>query len=431
MHAWPTFARSPNSLAVLLAKAVHQYLDAFRGLPPAVWKLSLVMLINRSGTMVLPFLTVYLTHELGYTLAQAGWVMTCFGIGSLAGAWLGGKLTDRIGPWWVQMGSLSVTGFLYLLLMWATELWTFCTLVTLTSLTADTFRPANLTAMSLYTTAANRTRSLSLIRLAVNLGFAVGPAAGGFIAAHLGYEWLFVVNGLTYVVSSAFFALVLPHHDERARHTQASRHEVHADHAPQPITVWADRPFLWFSFFLLLNLVAFLQLLSTVPVYLRSALQYSEDTIGLVMATNGLLIVVMEMPLIYWLEQRFAAMGLTIGGALLIGLGYVGFLLPVWHVVAVGWWVVLLSIGEIINFPFSNTLAMERAPLPLRGQYMGLYTMMFSVSFILAPLIGTWIADGLGFELLWWCCLALSLSSAWGLWQLWRSGRFPGTATLQ
>ncbi len=416
---------------MLLVKAVRQYLNAFRGLPPAVWKLSLVMLINRSGTMVLPFLTVYLTHELGYTLAQAGWVMTCFGIGSLAGAWLGGKLTDRMGAWWVQMGSLSLTGFLYLSLMWVTELWALSALVMLTSLAADTFRPANLTAMSLYTTAANRTRSLSLVRLAVNLGFSAGPAAGGFIAAHFGYKWLFVLNGLTYMVSAAFFALALPRHDEGARQVQAPPGRTHPTHGLSHSTVWADRPFLWFSFFLLLNLVAFLQLLSTVPVYLRSVLQYSEDTIGLVMAANGLLIVVLEMPLIYWLEQRFASMGLVVGGALLIGLGYAGFLLPVWHVVAVGWWVVLLSIGEIINFPFSNTLAMERAPAQLRGQYMGLYTMMFSVSFIVAPLAGTWIADHFGFELLWWSCLALSLSSAWGLWRMWRRGHFPGAATVR
>ncbi len=412
---------------MLLTKPLRQYINTFRGLPVTVWKLALVMLINRSGTMVLPFLTVYLTHELGYTLAQAGWVMTCFGIGSLAGAWLGGKLTDRIGPWSVQMGSLSLTGFLYLALMWVTDLWAIGALVTATSLVADTFRPANLTALSRYTTPDNRTRSLSLIRLAVNLGFSAGPAAGGFIAAHFGYAWLFVVNGLTYMVSAVFFALALPRNDQAALE-EGQQPEAVTGSLRKQASVWADRRFVWFIFFLLLNLVAFFQLLATVPVYLRSVLHYSEDTIGLVMAGNGLLIVLFEMPLIYWLEQRFPAMGLMVAGAVLIGLAYVGFLLPLWHALATGWWVVLISIGEIINFPFSNTLAMERAPTHMRGQYMGLYTMMFSVSFILAPLIGTRIADHFGFNVLWIACLLLSLASAAGLYRMWRSGRFPGKA---
>ncbi len=412
---------------MLLTKPLRRYVNTFRGLPVTVWKLALVMLINRSGTMVLPFLTVYLTHELGYTLAQAGWVMTCFGIGSLAGAWLGGKLADRIGPWTVQLGSLSLTGFLYLALMWVTDLWAIGALVMATSLVADTFRPANLTALSRYTTPDNRTRSLSLIRLAVNLGFSAGPAAGGFIAAHFGYAWLFVVNGLTYMVSAVFFAMALPR-DDQAALDETRQAEAATGSIREPSSVWADRQFVWFIFFLLLNLVAFFQLLSTVPVYLRSVLHYSEDTIGLVMAGNGLLIVLLEMPLIYWLEQRFPAMGLMVAGAVLIGLAYVGFLLPLWHVLAVGWWVVLISIGEIINFPFSNTLAMERAPTHMRGQYMGLYTMMFSVSFILAPLAGTWIADHFGFELLWWTALLLSLASAAGLHYMWRNGHFPGKA---
>ncbi len=411
-----------------LPKPIRQYIGTFRGLPQVVWKLALVMLINRSGTMVLPFLTVYLTHELGYSLAQAGWVMTCFGIGSLAGAWLGGKLTDIFGPWRVQLGSLAITGFLYIGLVGISQLWAFSLLIMLTSLVADTFRPANLTAMSFYTDEHNRTRSLSLIRLAVNLGFSAGPALGGFIAAHFGYQWLFWVNGLTYMLSTVFFALALPR--DRTTEAVASSSEHSANGAPDHssfASVWADRYFLWFIFFLLISLVAFLQLLSTVPVFLRSQLHYSEDTIGLVMAANGLIIVLLEMPFIYFLERRFAAMGLIIAGVLMIGASFLWFTIDMWHVWAVIWWVLLISIGEIISFPFSNTLAMERAPMHLRGQYMGVYTMMFSISFILSPLAGTWIADQHGFTALWWVCVLLSTISAVGLYYLWSHNLFPHT----
>src|SRR6476619_1090791 len=99
----------------MLQASVRLYKNAYSGLPRSMWWLALVMFINRSGTMVIPFLTVYLTSK-GYSLAQAGYVMAAFGCGSILGSYMGGRLTDRFGHYHVQVLSLFLNGLFFIVL---------------------------------------------------------------------------------------------------------------------------------------------------------------------------------------------------------------------------------------------------------------------------------------------------------------------------
>ena len=110
-------------LLKMLNRTFRIYKDSFKGLSPEIWWLALITFINRAGTMVIPFLTLYLTNQLEFTLSEVGWVMSSFGIGSFLGSWLGGKLTDRIGYYKVMFWSLLLTGFLFIALQYIT---TFC-----------------------------------------------------------------------------------------------------------------------------------------------------------------------------------------------------------------------------------------------------------------------------------------------------------------
>ncbi|NRA51433.1 MAG: MFS transporter, partial [Phaeodactylibacter sp.] len=171
----------------MFRKAFSVYVDSFRGLSKEVWLLSGVMLINRAGAMVIPFLSVYLTQQIGFSLAQTGWVMSCFGVGSVLGAYIGGKLVDRIGFYETQFLSLLLGGFLFIGLGEAKSFYAVCGMVFITSTVVDAFRPANFAAIATYSQSSNRTRAVALLRLAVNLGWAVGPAVGGVIAIAYGY----------------------------------------------------------------------------------------------------------------------------------------------------------------------------------------------------------------------------------------------------
>ncbi|MDH5414451.1 MAG: MFS transporter, partial [Flavobacteriaceae bacterium] len=149
----------------MLNKTYRIYKDSFTGLSPEIWWLALITFINRAGTMVIPFLTLYLTKHLEFTLSEVGWVMSSFGIGSFLGSWLGGKLTDKIGYYKVMFWSLLLTGFLFITLQYVTSFWGFVVGVFITMTVADTFRPAIFVSLNAYSKPENQTRSLTLIRL--------------------------------------------------------------------------------------------------------------------------------------------------------------------------------------------------------------------------------------------------------------------------
>jgi predicted MFS family arabinose efflux permease len=184
------------------------YRNAYSGLSKGTWLLSTIMLINRSGTMVVPFMTLYLTsEEMGYSVAQAGVVFGLFGFGAFCGAYFGGRLTDKIGFYPVQMMTLIGGGILFMLLGQMKHYGLICLFTYLLSFVNEAFRPANSTAIAFYSKDENRTRSYSLNRLAVNLGWAVGSGLGGFIA-HISYELLFWVDGFTNIVAALLLWLL-------------------------------------------------------------------------------------------------------------------------------------------------------------------------------------------------------------------------------
>src|SRR2546423_9667394 len=149
--------------------SLQLYRNAYHGLPRSIWWLSLVIFVNRCGTMVIPFLTVYLTHK-GYTLEQAGYVMAAFGAGSILGSYIGGRLTDKFGFFYVQCFSLLLNGLLFIVLGQMHSLLQITICIFVLSSLGEAFRPANAAAIAAYSTDANRIRCYSLNRLAVNLG---------------------------------------------------------------------------------------------------------------------------------------------------------------------------------------------------------------------------------------------------------------------
>ncbi len=394
------------------------YLDSFSGLSKNIWLLSVVTFINRSGSMVFLFLTVYMTTKLKFPLIEAGYVMSCAGLGSLAGAYIGGILSDKFGYYRVMFWSLFLVGCMFFVLMTIKTLIPLCIFMFVANLIGDSFRPANFVAISAYSTDDNRTRSISLIRLFINLGLTAGPAIGGIIAAYYSYEWLFVVDGITCIVAAFLFILLLenvePKDDEVDPDELVGITKVkHYFESP-----FQDPKYLTFLACIFVTGIAFMQLIYTLPVFLKQEFLYNEDQIGYLLALNCLVIVVLEMPIIYLFEKKYNNMVLAGFGALLIGLSFFVFN-PLSHLPGIAIIsMVIISIGEIFNFPFANDYALQKTNAKNRGQYMGLYTMAFSGATIISPTLGFYIAQNYGFNQLWYLVGILTLVSAFGFFML-------------
>ncbi|MGZ3912889.1 MAG: MFS transporter [Flavisolibacter sp.] len=376
----------------MLQASLQLYRNAYSGLSRQMWWLSFVIFINRSGTMVIPFLTVYLTHK-GYTLEQAGFVMGAFGTGAILGGYLGGRLTDRFGHFYVQVFSLILNGLLFIVLGQMRSLTQITICIFILSSLGEAFRPANSTAIANYSNESNRTRCYSLNRLAINLGWSVGPAIGGMLAS-ISYSLLFWADGLTCILAS----LVLYGVFRSDKNLQPKKKKsVERDKGP---SAYRDKIFLSGMLCIYLVGVCFFQMFSILPVYFKEQVHLNEATIGWILAMNGLIIALVEMVLVYKLENRRNAVLYMTLGAVLIGSAFLVLNVSA-HASTVLFSMIVITFGEMLLFPFMNNFWVKRSTEENRGQYAAVYTMSFSLAIVLAPTLASQIATRGGFTVLW------------------------------
>tara|TARA_R100000935_G_C2823320_1_gene160915 strand:- start:455 stop:1672 length:1218 start_codon:yes stop_codon:yes gene_type:complete len=376
----------------MFQKIFRSYVDSFSDLRREVWLLALITFINRAGTMVIPFLSLYLTKNRGFSLEEVGWILTFFGLGSVTGSWLGGKLVDSIGHYKTMAGSLLISSVLFVLLQFPSSFWGICAGIFLVMTAADVFRPAVFVAISAYSKPQNRTRSVTLIRLAINLGFSAGPAIGGLIIISAGYSGLFWVDGITCLFAGILLLKLL--HPKKAIE---NIREVNLD----PQRVLKDFPYLIFIGAMVLFGFIFLQYFSTMPLFYAQEHGLTEIEIGILLGINGFLIFLLEMPLIKYLEnKKVTAIFHVIIGTILVGLSFVAVNLTGWiGVLLIG--MVLMTIGEMIAFPFSNTFALTRADKGKQGSYMAVYSIAFSISHIFGHNSGMQLISKFGYVFTW------------------------------
>ncbi|WP_317899238.1 MFS transporter [Aurantibacillus circumpalustris] len=378
----------------MIARTATLYKTSFTGLSSQTWLLSLIMLVNRSGTMVLPFMTLYLTGKtMNRTLAEAGTVMGLFGLGSIVGAYFGGKFTDKIGFFKVQMYALLFGGILFIVLGQLKSFGSICLFTFLLSLVNESFRPANSAAIAHYSSNENRTRSYSLNRLAINLGWAVGASIGGLIATY-NYELLFWVDGFTNIIAAVFLFIFL-----RPKRLELKPEAIEVE-VPASQSAYRDKTYLWFIFLTTIFGFCFFQLFTIIPKYFRDNLFLSESYIGLIMAVNGLIIVGVEMVLVYILERKNKIIFFISFGTFICAAAFFSLLLPGNAKLISLFMILLITIGEIVAMPFMNSYWISRSNEKNRGQYAGLYTIAWGIGQTLGPFLSALLVDATNFSVL-------------------------------
>ncbi|KGE12507.1 MDR family MFS transporter [Sphingobacterium deserti] len=393
-----------------MKKIIGLYVDSYRGLSTEAWLLAVVMLINRTGSMVIPFLSMYMSSALNFTKPQVGMVLGCFGLGSVCGSWLGGWLTDKLGNYKVQAFSLILTVPIFLILPNFKTFESLAGMIFLLTLVADTFRPANSVSVARYAKPENLTKAYSLNRMAVNLGFSIGPALGGFLAT-FSYDWIFYGNAIAALSAAIVFILFFK--NRKPRNQIASLLTTEKKLTADDRNAYLDTPFVIFNVFCCLFSMAFFQLLSTLPLFYKEAKMMTEGQIGILLGFSGFCIVVFEMLLVHAVEHRFTPRQVMVYGTGIAGIAYLMLNAPY----GVPWLYVsmfILSIGEMLTLPFTATISASRATLNTQGAYMGFNSLAFAAANIFSPYLGTYVAEHYGYNTLWLGTAAVMLFTCLG-----------------
>ncbi|MDP2874645.1 MAG: MFS transporter [Holophaga sp.] len=368
-----------------------------KGLPRIIWMLALSTLVNRLGTMVMFFLTLYLVQGRGWRAEDAAVAMALYGLGALAASPISGRLADRVGHRRVLAWSLFTSAIAVILIPYVHSRALLYPLIALWSALNQAFWPASMALITDMAGPEQRKQAFVLHRLASNLGIAIGPAVGG-VMAHYSYTSIFWIDGITTLLGLGVLLLWVPT-------TVQERHSGTAS-----ISGWKDTRLLLLLLGMLPAILVFTQLHGGLPLWISRDLEHGTRMFGLAFTFNTLLILLLEVAL----NTRVAAWThghqLALGAVLMaVGFGLTGFAKPI---SMLAFTVMIWSLGEMIFLPASSDAVAAMAPPDRRGEYMGLYSMTWTLAITLGPWLGLLTYAKLGPMFLWMACGVVALISS-------------------
>ncbi|WP_405067372.1 MFS transporter [Kribbella sp. NBC_01510] len=366
-------------------------------LPRAFWALWVCQLVNRLGSFVQPFLVLYLTHDRHLSAGTAGAVAAAVGAGTVAAQLAGGWLADRVGRRLTMLICFFGTAAALILLGSARAMVMIWVAAFLVGLLGDLFRPAVQATVADMLQPGERVRAYGLLFWAINLGFSVSTVSAGVLAS-IGYGLLFWLNAGTSVIAGVVIWAMVPE----------SRPVLDEDAPRRPLLAVAlhDTVFLLMILIQIGYATIYFQGYSTLPLAM-AADGLPSQTYGLVIALNGVVIVLIQPFLGKWLVKMDRPKLLS-ASMLVVGLGFgLGAVVHSWW--GYGLSVVVWTIGEIGFAAVIGAVFADLAPVDLRGRYMGLSGMAFGVGTVIGPLAGTNALEHLGPTVTWIGCALLGV----------------------
>jgi len=372
------------------------------GLPTVFWTMWWGLIVNRLASFVIAFLSLYLVRERGLGPAEAGRILSLYGVGFVIAGPLGGLLADRIGRRATMVfglvfsacsvGALAFSRSPVLLALFAFS----------TAATGDTFRPAISAAVADVVPPADRARAYGLVYWAVNFALSVGLLIGGLVAER-SYVALFVADAATSLAAATIILLRVPEtRPPVVVHEPALRGLARA---------FADGPFVSFLVLQVVALVVFVQWQLALPIDM-SAHGLGPSAYAFLMSLNCAGVVLLQPLLSPRLSRVDAALLLSISAAL-FGLGYgvnaIGGSLLVYGVGTALW-----TVGEVVGFPVANAVVANLSPPDLRGRYQGAFAMTWGAAFSISPFAAGEIMQRFGSRTLWLLCLVIAFGVAVG-----------------
>ncbi|MCB9853602.1 MAG: MFS transporter [Phycisphaerales bacterium] len=402
-------------------------LKPYLQLPRPVHILCAGTLVNRAGSFVLVYLTLYISEDLKLGVPFATLCIGILGFGSLVASLVGGQLADQIGRRFVMLLSLFGGASMLIVLSFLRNKYSLASAIFVFALLNEMYRPAASAMIGDLVTPAERPIAFGLMYIAINLGFAIAPPIGGILATY-SFSWLFWGDGAT----TALYGLIILTLIQESRPRTAGRGfpvQIDGETADDtketsPIReipsyesvsiaeaarrILSDSTFLFFCLGTLCITLVFMQSLSTLQLYMTTC-GLTKAQIGWLLAINGAMIFILQLPLTHALS-RFNRMTMIAVGWLIIGIGtgLTAFAHVAWSFAAC---IAIWTLGEIMQAPLTHSIVSDLAPPELRGRYMGLFNMSFSMAMMIGSPLGGIVLSRYGGEALWVCCFGFGLVS--------------------
>ncbi|MFE5866423.1 MFS transporter [Streptomyces virginiae] len=386
-------------------------LQGFKDIPRVVWLLAAGVFVNAVVSFTFVFVFLYLTGPRGLGAAQAGLVVGIGGVGLIAGNFTGGWYGDRFGHRRVLLAAATLGGIaLTVLPLLPTPL--LYAALPVAQYASGVIRAANSALVAVAVPEGARRQAFAVVRCVSNGGFTLGPPLGALVATGLSYDWLFVGDGIGTLLFAVWTARVVP--ARGVSRIPAVAQDGGPGHGEQSLRreLRARPAVLVLLGAILVTDVVYRQQYSTFPAFLADH-GLDARVFGLVVALNGGVILLLELPAAVALRER-PALPVIGTGMVLVGAGYAALLLGAGIGSAVAM-MILLSLGEILYKTTATAYMADQAPEHAIGRFQSLYAGVSVSGVVLGPPLGGALYSAAP-GLLWPLCAVLAAGAGAALW---------------
>ena len=382
--------------------------ELYREFPRPFWTLTGVSFIDQlGGALLYPFFALYFTSRFGVGMTEVGLLFALYAISSFAGQLIGGAISDRFGRRTMLIFSLITTSMSALFMGVVDSLWLFYVMGILVGLLVEAGQPARHAIVADLLPEDKRAEGYAITRVAFNLAVAIGPAVGGLVASR-SYLALFITDAVFSLIAALIVWRFVP--ETKPPEPDHAEEESVASSFGGYGTVLRDRLFMLFlGAGILISLVG-MNLFATLGVYLRDTFSMPEQTYGLLLSMNALLVVIFQIPIGHRVE-RYPPMIVMAVGSVLYGIGF-GMFAFVSTTMLFVLAMIVLTVGEMILVPVSQAVVARFAPEDMRGRYMAVYGVSWSLPFAIGPILAGLIFDNADPRILFWISGLLGLLAA-------------------
>lgn len=386
----------------------------FNEYPRAFWVYNIVVFIDRlGGFMLFPFFALYLTQKFDIGMSTVGILFAIFSVSGFVGSALGGALTDRMGRKGVIIASLLLSSLSALGMGFAPTLTVFAAVAVIVGTLGQIGGPAHEAVVADLLPEGKRAEGYGIIRVIFNVAVIIAPPIAGLLIAN-SYLTLFIVDAVISVIAASVVFFALPETKPQA-HPNAKPETIRQTFAGYG-RVFQDRPFVLFIGVTILMTLVYMNMNSTLGVFLRDERGLPEIGYGALISINAIIVVALQFWLTRRLEKYKPLIMMAIGTFLYaVGFAMYGFIdgFPLFTVA-----MIVITVGEMVVAPFGQALVASFAPEEMRGRYMAVSGLTWGIAFAIGPYFAGLLLDSANPNLLWVMCGFIGLLATFGFLKL-------------